>query len=96
MPDDEKMFNIGVGLIFGVVCLTALLQVCYREQNRDIKYVRNAIENTEHDLEIAQTRFSSLSSADSLRNSVVMMNPKAETVSFNKTIHIDEIQMVQE
>ena len=45
---------------------------------------------------IAQTRFSGLSSADSLRGSVVGVNPWAETVSFSKTVNINDIPMVAE
>ena len=96
MQDDQKMFNIGLGMMAVVVCLAAVLQVCYRQQNISIKKVRNAIETTQHELEIAETKFSALSSSESLRNSVSITNPKAEVVSFSKTVHIDEIPMVQE
>ena len=96
MQDDEKMFNIGWISLVIVVGLVAFLQVCYREQNKNIRDVRNEIENTKHELEIAETKFSTLSSSDSLRNSVTGINPKATVVSFSKTVHIDEIPMVQE
>ncbi len=96
MQDDEKMFNIGWISLVVVVGLVAFLQVCYREQNRNVRNVRNEIENTKHELEIAETKFSTLSSSDSLRNSVTGINPKATVVSFSKTVHIDEIPMVQE
>lgn len=96
MQDDEKMFNIGWITLVAVFCLTAFLQVCYREQNKNMRDVRNAIENTKHELEIAETKFSTLSSSDSLRNSVIGINSKATVVSFSKTVHIDEIPMVQE
>jgi hypothetical protein len=96
MQDDEKMFNIGWISLVVVVGLVAFLQVCYREQNKNIRDVRNEIENTKHELEIAETKFSTLSSSDSLRNSVTGINPKATVVSFSKTVHIDEIPMVQE
>ncbi len=96
MQDDEKMFNIGWIAVAVIFCLTAFLQVCYREQNRDIRNVRNEIENTKHELEIAETKFSTLSASDSLRNSVIGINPKVTVVSFSKTVHIDEIPMVQE
>lgn len=96
MQDDEKMFNIGWISLVVVVGFVAFLQVCYREQNKNIRNVRNEIENTKHELEIAETKFSTLSSSDSLRNSVTGINPKATVVSFSKTVHIDEIPMVQE
>lgn len=96
MQDDQKMLNISVGMAIVVAFLAAVLQVCYREQNISMKKVRNSIETAKHELEMAETKFSALSSSESLRNSVSITNPKAEVVSFSKTIHIDEIPMVQE
>ena len=95
MRDDEKMFNLGVSMIIGVIALIMFLQVCYREQNRNLKYIHNTMETVQQETEIAETRFSSLTSGDLLRGSVVGLNPKAETVSFSKTVHIDEIPMVE-
>lgn len=96
MRDDEKMFNIGTIMFVGVIFLIVFLQVCYRVQNSNLQAVRRTMENTRHEYDIARTRFSALSSADSLRGSVVGVNPKAETVSFSKTVHIDNIPMVGE
>lgn len=96
MRDDEKMFNIGVAMLCGVICLIAFLQVCYRVQNSNLNSVRRSLENTKQEYDIAGTRFSSLSSAGMLRGSVMGNNPQAETVSFSKNIHIDEIPMVGE
>ena len=95
MRDDEKMFNIGTIMLMGVVFLIVFLQVCYRVQNSNLRNVRSEMENTSHEYDIARTRFSALSSADSLRGSVVGVNPNAETVSFSKTVHIDSIPMVE-
>ena len=95
MRDDEKMFNIGTIMLMGVVFLIVFLQVCYRVQNSNLRDVRREMENTRHEYDIAKTRFSALSSADSLRGSVVGVNPKAETVSFSKTVHIDSIPMAE-
>ena len=96
MRDDEKMFNIGVTMLCSVICLIAFLQVCYRVQNNNLKSVRNEMETTKQETDIAGTKFSALSSADSLRGSVIGVNPNAETVSFSKTVHIDNIPMVGE
>lgn len=96
MRDDEKMFNIGAWMLAGVVFLIMFLQVCYRVQNSNLSSVRNALENTKHEYDLAGTSFSALSSAESLRNSVVGMNPKSETVSFSKTINIEDIPMVEQ
>ena len=96
MRDDEKMFNIGTIMLMAVVFLIVFLQVCYRVQNSNIESVRRGIAETRHEYSIADTKFSALKSADSLRGSVVGVNPKAETVSFSKTVHIDNIPMVGE
>jgi len=95
MRDDEKMFNIGVTMVFSIVCLIAFLQVCYRVQENNLKSVRRSLETTRQEYDIAGTKFSALSSAGLLRASVAEINPKMETVSFSKTVHIDNIPMVE-
>ena len=96
MRDDEKMFNIGTIMLMVVVFVIVFLQVCYRVQNSNLNSVRRNMENTRHEYDIAKTRFSALSSADSLRGSVVGVNPKAEVVSFSKTVNVNDIPMVGE
>ena len=96
MRDDEKMFNIGTIMLMAVVFLIVFLQVCYRVQNSNLAAVRRNMDNTRHEFDIARTRFSALSSADSLRGSVVGVNPRAEIVSFSKTANINDIPMVGE
>ena len=66
--------------------------MCYRVQNENLRAVRNSLENTRHEYALAETRFSKLSSGDFLRSSVTGMNPNSKTVSFSKTVHIDDIQ----
>ena len=95
MQDDEKMFNIGVTMVVSIVCLIAFLQVCYRVQENNLKSVQRSLETTKQEYDIAGTKFSALSSAGLLRASVAEINPKMETVSFSKTIHIDDIPMVE-
>ena len=96
MRDDEKMFNLGISLFMGVIALIMILQVCYREQNRNLKYIRNTMESVQQETETAETKFSALTSGDLLRGSVVGINPKSENVSYSKTVHIDEIPMVEQ
>ena len=96
MRDDQKMFNIGVGLFLGLVFVIEFLQVAYRVQDNNLKSVRRNMIETKQEYDIARTKFSALSSADSLRNSVIGINPKAETVSFSKTLHINNIPMVEQ
>ena len=95
MRDDEKMFNIGMAMLFSIVCLTAFLQVCYRVQENNLKSVRHSLENTKQEYDISGTRFSALSSAGLLRASVSEINPRMETVSFSKTVNINDIPMVE-
>ena len=80
----------------GVIFLIVFLQVCYRVQNSNLNAVRRSMDTTRHEYDVARTKFSALSSADSLRGSVVGVTPNAETVSFSKTVHIDNIPMVGE
>ena len=96
MRDDEKMFNIGTIMLMAVVFFIVFLQVCYRVQNSNLDAVRRNMDNTRHEFDIARTRFSALSSADSLRGSVVGVNPRAEIVSFSKTVNINDIPMAGE
>ena len=88
------MFNIGVAMFVFIVCLIAFLQVCYRVQENNLKFVHRSMETTKQEYDIAGTKFSALSSAGMLRASVSEINPKMETVSFSKTVHIDTIPMV--
>lgn len=96
MRDDEKMFNLGLCMLIGVVCLIAFLQVCYRVQNNNLEYVRSAMDDTKYDFATAETKFSNLSSGDSLRRVVTETHPNITTVSYSKTVHIDSIPMVTE
>ena len=95
MRDDEKMYIIGVTMVCCVVCLVAFLQVCYRVQDNNLRSVRQNMEDTLHAYDVAGTKFSALSSSGALRKSVLNVNPRAETVSFSKTVHIDDIPMVE-
>lgn len=95
MRDDEKMFNIGFAMFMGMVFAIVFLTVCYRVQNDNLMSVRRTLETTKHESDIAGTKLSALLSADSLRSSVKESNPRAEVVSFSKTVHIDDIPMVK-
>ena len=96
MRDDEKMFNIGVIMAAAVVCLTVFLQVCYRVQNNNLKSIRLAMRDNRQKFAVEETKFSALSAGDSLRSSVIETYPNVETVSFSKTVNIDDIPMVSE
>lgn len=96
MRDDEKMFNLGLCMLVGVVCLIVFLQVCYRVQNNNLAYIRNTMDDVKYEYAMAETKFSNLSSGESLRRKVVEIYPNTTTVSYSKTIHIDDIPMVTE
>lgn len=93
MRDDEKMFNLGLCMLIGVVCLIVFLQVCYRVQNSNLAYVRGAMDDVKYKYASLETRFSNLSSGDSLRQFVLATHPNAVVVSYSKTVHIDDIPM---
>lgn len=95
MRDDEKMFNIGFAMSMGMVFLIVFLQVCYRVQNSNLVSVRRSLEETKYEIDKDGTKLSALVSADSLRAAVKQSNPRAEVVSFSKTVHIDDIPMVE-
>ena len=82
-------------MVFSIVCLIAFLQVCYRVQENNLKSVRQSMETTKQEYDIAGTKFSALSSAGFLRASVAETNPEMETVSFSKTVNINDIPMVE-
>ena len=53
MRDYEKMFNLGVAMFVGIVCLIVFLQVCYREQNNNLKGVRRAADVAKQEYAVA-------------------------------------------
>ena len=96
MRDDEKMFNLGLCMLVGVVCLIVFLQVCYRVQNNNLAYIRSTMDDVKYEYAVAETKFSNLSSGESLRKKVVETRPNVETVSYSKTIHINDIPVATE
>ena len=96
MRDDEKMFNLGMVMLFSVIVVIVFLQVCYRKQNNDLRIIRETAETVRQTTEKEETKFLMLKSADSLRNSVKGAYPKAEIVLYSKTVHINNIPMAEE
>ena len=95
MQDDEKMFKIGLFMVCVVVALIMFLQVGYREQNRVLTNLHDEVSTAHKNIEKAQNIFTERTRPDLLKNTVFKVNPDAETVSFSKNIHIDEIPMVE-
>ena len=91
MNQDEKMFRIGVIMVVVMVAINVALQVCYRAQNSERKRVRRDIVQTQQDIAVAQAKFASLVRPESLRNLVSGVVPRAEVISFNKSIEIRDL-----
>lgn len=91
MGADEKMFQIGLWAMGAVLLLTVGLQVCYRTQNRARDRVRSDIVRTQQEIAIAQANFASYVRPEILRNLVVAVVPRAEVVSFHKSVTIDDL-----
>ena len=91
MNEDEQMFRIGSVMLILMIIVTVALQVCYRTQNTESKRVRAQIVQTQQDIAVAQANFASQVRPESLRNLVSGVVPRAETISFNKSIDIKDI-----
>ena len=91
MNEDEKMFQIGVWSLIIMAVLTVILQVCYRTQNRVLNRVRADIVQTKQNIAIAETDFAAYVRPEILGSVVKLINPKAETVGFQKNISINEL-----
>lgn len=91
MGEDEKMFQIGLWACVLVSVLAAVLQVCYRTQNRARNRVRAEIVKTQQEIAVAQANFASYVRPEILRNLVVSVYPKTEVISFHKSVAIDDL-----
>lgn len=91
MGEDEKMFQIGLWACILVSVLAAVLQVCYRTQNRARNRVRAEIVQTQQEIAVAQANFASYVRPEILRNLVVSVYPKTEVISFHKSVAIDDL-----
>jgi hypothetical protein len=93
MNEDERMFHWGLGLAMAVLMLTASLQVCYRVQDKTRARVRKEIVKTQQETAMAAANFASYVRPEILRNVVISVYPKAEVISFHKSILIDELSV---
>lgn len=69
-----------------VLLLMAGLQVCYRVQDKSRARVRGEIVRTQQDIAAAASNFASFVRPEILRNLVTSVHPKAEVISFNKSV----------
>ena len=96
MRDDEKMFQIGVWSMGIVLLMTVVLQVAFRTQNRQMNRVRRDIVTTQQQIAVAEANFASYVRPEILRNLVVSIQPKAENISFNKYVAINDLPIREE
>lgn len=89
--ESEKIFKLGLGLAMLVFLLTAALQVCYRTQNRSRARIHKDIVKVQQDIAIADASFSAYVGNEILRDMVVSVYPKAEVITFNKSVKSDEL-----
>lgn len=91
MNEDEKMFSIGIMSFVVVMVLTFALQVCYREQNRERTRIRNQIVQTQQEIAVAEATHAAFLRPESLGNLVSGVVPRAEPISFHKTVEIQNL-----
>lgn len=91
MNEDEKMFHIGIAMLVVIGIITVALQVCYRVQNDARKNIRRKIVQIEQEIAVASANFASYVRPEILRNLVSSVVPKAEVISFNKTVEITNL-----
>ncbi|MDR1337597.1 MAG: hypothetical protein LBJ73_01035 [Rickettsiales bacterium] len=93
--ESEQMFHWGLGLAMAVLMLTAGLQVCYRVQDKTRARIRAEIVKTQQETSAAAANFASFVRPEILRNLVTSIYPKAEVVSFKKSVAIDELPVIE-
>jgi len=91
MDEERKMFIWGLWSAIFVFLLTAALQVCFRTNDKMRAHVRANIVKTQQEIAENSADFSAYVRPEVLRNSVFSIYPKSESISFNKTININEI-----
>lgn len=92
MNEDEKMFQIGLWMVGGVLLLTVGLQVCYRTQDRVRKNIRSETVLVQKEIAKSQASFAASVRPEVLRNSVVSIAPKSEVIGFHKSVQIDQLK----
>ena len=91
MKEDAKMFHIGIAMLVVMFIVTIALQVCYRVQNDSRHSIHQKIIQTQKDFAVAQANFSAYVRPEILRNLVSNVVPKAEVISFHKSVEIQEL-----
>lgn len=95
MDEESKMFKWGVGLAIFVFLLTAALQVSFRTNDKARARIRARIVETQQDIAERRAAFASFVRPEILRNLVFNIYPKSETVNFNKSISVNNLDVVK-
>ena len=85
------MFHWGLMMAGAVLMLPAVLQVCYRVQDKTRARVRADIVKTQQETAVAAANFASYVRPEILRNLVTTIHTRVEVISFNKSVTIDEL-----
>ncbi len=96
MGESKKMLHIGFWAVCLAFMLSAVLQVCYRTQNKVRNRVRSAIVQTQQDIAVAQADFASYVRPEILRNIVTSVYPKAEAIGYRKHISVYDLPVKEE
>ncbi|HIU65556.1 MAG TPA: hypothetical protein IAC63_02865 [Candidatus Enterousia avicola] len=96
MGESKKMLHIGFFAVCLVFMLSAILQVCYRTQNKVRNRVRSAIVQTQQDIALAQADFASYVRPEILRNMVTSVYPKTEVIGYRKHISVYDLPVKEE
>ena len=91
MNEDDKMFHIGIIAVIVMSILAVTLQVCNRVQNDARREKRKKIVEVQQDIAVAQANFSAYVRPEILRNLVTNTMPKAEVISFHKSVEIQNL-----
>lgn len=91
MGEAKKMLRIGLVAVCLVFMLSAVLQVCYRTQNKVRNRVRSQIVQTQQDIAAAQADFASYVRPEILRNMVTGVYPQAEAIGFHKYVSVYDL-----
>jgi hypothetical protein len=95
MRDDEKMFQLGIGLMVIVFLAIAVLQVSFRTQERARARTKLQIVRTQQEIAEKRAQLAGLMRPENLRSIVSEMFPRFETIGFRKNINANEIPIRQ-
>lgn len=95
MRDDTRLYRLGWIMLIIVGLLMAALSICYEAQRREMNSVHRKLQTVNKEISDAEHKFED-SVNKSVRNLVKTMNPKAENVSFKKTVNVEDIPMIEQ